>query len=175
VNALPAERDRDRALLVTADGYEQLRSELETLSTTGRKEMNERLWEARQDGHLVNNPALYDLLEEQARLDPRIMILEGHLAAAQIGVPAADGDAGVGSFVRVRDPQTGDVSECELVDAIEPDVGNGRVSVSAPVGRALVDHGVGAVVEAETPRGKLALEILSVRAPNVRELAKKAA
>jgi transcription elongation factor GreA len=174
VNALPAERDRDRAQLVTADGYEQLRSELETLSTTGRREMNERLWEARQDGHLVNNPALYDLLEEQARLEQRIMILEGHLAAAQIGVPAADA-AGIGSFVRVRDLQTGDVAEYELVGAIESNVGNGRVSTSAPVGRALVDRGAGAVVEAETPRGKLALEILSVRAPNVRSLAKRAA
>jgi transcription elongation GreA/GreB family factor len=47
--------------------------------------------------------------------------------------------------------------------------------VNAPVGRALVDHGVGAVVEAETPRGTLAFEILSVRAPNVRLPARKAA
>jgi transcription elongation factor GreA len=175
MNGLHAERDRDRALFVTEGGYEQLRSELETLSTTGRREMNERLWEARQDGHLVNNPALYDLLEEQARLERRIAILEGRLAAAQIGVPAADGVAGIGSFVRVRDLQTSDAAEYELVGAIESNVGNGRVSTSAPVGRALVGHGAGAVVEAETPRGTLALEILSVRAPNVRALAKKAA
>lgn len=170
--ALPTEHDR--ALLVTADGYEQLRSELETLSTTGRREMTERLWGARQDGHLVNNPALYDLLEEQARLERRIMILEEQLAAAEIGVPAADGAAGIGSFVRVRDLQTGDVAEYELVGAIESNVGNGRVSLSAPVGRALVDHGAGAVVEAETPRGTFALEILSVRAPNVRAVAEAA-
>jgi transcription elongation factor GreA len=165
MNALLAERDR--ALLVTPDGYEQLRSELETLSTTGRREMNERLWEARQDGHLVNNPALYDLLEEQARLERRITILGEQLAAAQISVPAGDGVAGIGSFVRVRDLQTGDAAEYELVGPIESNVGNGRISTSAPVGRALVDHGAGAVVEAETPRGTLVLEILSVRAPNV--------
>lgn len=175
MNALSVERDRDQALLVTPDGYEQLRSELETLSTTRRREMNERLWEARQDGHLMNNPALYDLLEEQARLERRIIILEGQLAAAQIGVPAADGVAGIGSFVRVRDLQTGDAAEYELVGPIESNVVNGRVSVNAPVGRALVDHGAGAVVEAETPRGRLAFEILGVRAPNVRSLAKKAA
>jgi transcription elongation factor GreA len=173
VNALPAERDR--ALFVTLDGYEQLRSELGTLSTTGRREMTERLREARQDGHLVDNPALYDLLEEQARLERRIMVLGGQLAAAEIGVPAADGVAGIGSSVRVRDLQTGDVAEYELVGAIESRVGNGRVSISAPVGRALVHQGAGTVVEVETPRGMLELEILSVRPPNVRALAKKAA
>ena len=80
-----------------------------------------------------------------------------------------------GSFVRVRDLQTGDVAEYELAGAIESNVGNGRVSIGAPVGRALVRQGVGTVVEVETPRGTLALEILSVRAPNVRSLAKKAA
>lgn len=173
MNELPAERER--ALFVTADGYEQLRSELETLCTAGRRDMSERLREARRDGHLVNNPALYDLLEEQVRLERRIMVLEGQLAAAEIGVPAADGAAGIGSFVRVRDLQTGDVAEYELVGAIESNVGNGRVSISAPVGRALVRQCAGTVVEAETPRGTLAIEILGVRPPNVRALAKKAA
>lgn len=173
MNALPAERDR--ALFVTADGYEQLRSELEALCTTGRRDMSERLREARQDGHLVNNPALYDLLEEQERLERRIMILEGQLATAEIGVPAADGSAGIGSFVRVRDLQTGDVAEYELVGSIESNVGHGRVSISAPVGQALVRQGAGTVVEVETPCGTLGLEILSVRSPNVRALAKKAA
>jgi transcription elongation factor GreA len=175
VNALPAHRDRDRALFVTADGYAQLRSELETLCTTGRRDMRERLREARQDGHLESNPALYDLLEEQGRLERRIMVLEGQLAAAEIGLPAADGAAGIGSFVRVRDLQTREVAEYELVGSIESDVGNGRVSISAPVGRALLRQGAGTVVEVETPRGTLVLEILSVRPPNVRALAKKAA
>jgi transcription elongation factor GreA len=175
VNTLSAERDGDRTLLVTVDGYERLRAELETLSTTGHREMSERLWEARQDGHLADNPALYDLLEDQVRLEQRIMILEGQLAAAEIGIPAADGAAGIGSFVRVRDLQTGDVAEYELVGAIDSHVGNGRVSIGAPVGEALVHRGAGTVVEVETPRGTLALEILSVRPPNVRALAKRAA
>jgi len=116
-----------------------------------------------------------DLLFEQVQLERRIMVLEGQLAAAEIGVPAADGAAGIGSFVRVRDLQTGDVAEYELVGPIESKLGNGRVSVSAPVGRALFRQGAGTVVEVETPRGTLGLKILSVRPPNVRVLAKKAA
>jgi transcription elongation GreA/GreB family factor len=65
--------------------------------------MSERLREAREDGHLATNPALYDLLEEQVQLARRIAILEGQLAAAEIAVPAADGAASIGSVVRVRD------------------------------------------------------------------------
>jgi transcription elongation factor GreA len=163
VNELLADRGGDQALFVTADGYEQLRFELERLCTDGRAEMSRRLREAREDGHLSNNPALYDLLEEQVQLERRIAILEGQLAAAEIVVPPADGVAGIGSVVRVRDRQTGDLAEYELVGPIESDIANGRVSVDAPVGRALVRRSAGAVVDVETPRGTLGLKVLSVR------------
>jgi transcription elongation factor GreA len=175
VNEQLAERGGDQALFVTADGYEQLRSELERLCTTGRADMSERLREAREDGHLANNPALYDLLEEQVQLEQRIAIFEGRLAAAEIVVPATDGAASIGSFVCVRDQQTGDVAEYELVGPIESDIGNGRVSVDAPVGRALVRQGAGTVVDVEAPSGTLGLKILSVQTRDARPLAREAA
>jgi hypothetical protein len=93
----------DHGLLITAGGYEDLRAELETLRGHIGPELSERLRDARQDGHLADNPRLFDLLEEQARLDHRIALLEAQLAAAQIAVPATDGRAGIGSRVRVRD------------------------------------------------------------------------
>ena len=83
------------ALLVTAGGYEQLRSKLENLSVDGRRQMRERLREAREDGHLADNPPLYDLLVEQAQLERRIATLRAQLAAAQVVVPTADGVVGV--------------------------------------------------------------------------------
>jgi transcription elongation factor GreA len=172
VNELLGERGGNQALFVTADGYEQLRSEVERLCTDGRAEMSERLREAREDGHLAKNPALYDLLEEQVQLERRIAILEGQLAAAEIVVPAADGAA---SVVRVRDRQTGDLAEYELVGPIESDIANGRVSVEAPVGRALVRRSAGAVVDVETPSGTLGLKVLSVRTRGARPLAREAA
>ena len=175
MNELHAERCGDRALFVTADGYEQLRSELERLRTDCRAEMSDRLREAREDGHLANNPTLYDLLEEQVRLEQRIAILEGQLAAAEIVAPAADGSAGIGSVVRVRDRQTGDLAEYELVGPIESDIAKGRVSVDAPVGRALVRQGAGAIVDVETPSGTLGLKVLSVRTRDARPLGREAA
>ena len=128
LSATPA----DNGLLITATGYEDLCAELETLRCGIAPELSERLRDARQDGHLTDNPPLFDLLEEQAQLDRRIAVLEAHLAAAQVAAPATDGRAGIGSRVRVRDLEVGNIVEYELVGAIEPNVGNGRVSVAAP-------------------------------------------
>jgi transcription elongation factor GreA len=63
----------------------------------------------------------------------------------------------------VRHLDSGDVAEYELVGTLEPGVGARRVSVSAPVGRALLGRRPGSLVEVTAPRGVLALEILSVR------------
>jgi transcription elongation factor GreA len=172
VNAMAAERVQSEALPITAAGYERLRSELETLRTDGRRRMSERLREAREDGHLADNPALYDVFVEQAQLERRIASLEEQEAAAQIVAPAPDGIAGIGSRVRVRDVAVGEVAEYDLVGAIEADAGDGRVSVGAPLGRALVGRGAGESVEVETPRGTLWFEILGVHA---RQAPRKAA
>jgi transcription elongation factor GreA len=77
--------------------------------------------------------------------------------------------------VRVSDLAVGEIAEYELVGVIEPNVGNGRVSIAAPVGRALVGQRSGAQVDVATPRGTLRFEILSVRPPNTAPLAAKAA
>ena len=158
-----AEKAANETVLVTAEGYERLRSELEALRLDGRREVSERPRKAREDGHVADNPALYDLLVEQAQLERRIATLEVQVAAAQIVKPSATGVAGIGTSVRVRDLATGEIAEYELVGEIESGVGNGRVSVAAPVGRALAGRDAGERVDVETPRRPLSLEILGVR------------
>ena len=148
-------------VLVTADGFEQLRAELHTLQTVGRAELTEHLRELRSDGD-PDNPALYELMEEQAQLEQRIALLDTQLAAARVVKPGFDGSAGIGSRVRVRYADSGELAEYELVGPIESDVGSGRVSVGAPVGRALVGARRGEHVSVEAPRGSLRLEVLSV-------------
>jgi transcription elongation factor GreA len=158
VSALPAADD----LLVTAKGYERLCSELESLRSEGRRAMSERLQEARADGHLEDNPALFDVLEEQAQLERRIATLEARLAAARIAEPNGDGTAGIGSSVRLRDLTTRELVEYEIVGAIEGNAGQGRVSIEAPVGRALVGASAGDIVTVACPRGSLRFEVVSV-------------
>jgi transcription elongation factor GreA len=157
-----SETNGDESLLITADGYAKRRRELDELRTEARSALAERLREAREDGDLDDNPALYDLFEEQAQLERRIALLESQLAVAEIVSPAADGLAGIGSIVRVRD-DTGATGEYELVGPLGSDIGNGRVSIEAPVGQALVGNRAGARVEVAAPRGALALEVVSVR------------
>jgi transcription elongation factor GreA len=151
----------DASLKISAQGYAERSRELDLLRTEGRRELRERLRELRQDGDLAGNPALHDLLEEQAQLELRIATLEAQLAAAEIVAPCPDGRAGIGSVVAVRD---GDVTlEYQLVGPLESDGGSGRVSVEAPVGRALAGRRAGERVTVTTPRGRLALEIVTVR------------
>jgi transcription elongation factor GreA len=149
-------------LLVTAEGYDRLASELEMLRTEGRREMNDRLWEAREDGHLEDNPALFDVLEAQAQLERRIATLEARLAVARVAEPNGDGSAGIGSAVRLRDLETSELFEYEVVGALEGDVGEGRVSVEAPVGRALVGAAARDIVTVTCPSGEVRFEVLSV-------------
>jgi transcription elongation factor GreA len=151
-------------LLVTAEGFAQLHAELEELRND-RGVLSRRVERARADGDLADNPALYAALEEQAQLERRIATLEEQLAGARVAEPPIDGTAGVGSRIRVRDEATGEIAQYELLGAIETEVGNGRVSVDAPVGRALAGHRRGDVVEARTPRGVVRLEILQVGLP----------
>ncbi len=155
--------DQER-MLITAEGYEQRCRELDRLRADERRRVSGLLRDARRDGALEDNPALVDLLDEQEQLERRIAILEAQLAVAEIATPPSDGRAAIGSVVRVRDVATGEVFEHRLVGSIEGDAANGRVSIAAPIGRALVGRQRGARVEVATPRGALTLEVLKVAA-----------
>jgi transcription elongation GreA/GreB family factor len=72
-------------------------------------------------------------------VERRIAVLGTQLAGAEVVRPAADGCAGIGSLVRVRDLSTGDLCEYELVRTLESDVGNGRVSIGHRSGRPSLD------------------------------------
>ena len=163
--ALRAEQD----VLVTADGYERLSAELVLLRTVRRATLTEQLREAREDRD-ADNPSVFDLLEEQAQLEARISLLEARVASAQVVRHAADGSAGIGSCVRVRHCDNGDVAEYDLVGTIESDAGNDRISVEAPVGRALLGRVRGDTVVVETPRGRKQLEILAVTAAGAEDV-----
>ena len=163
MSAVPMEHDVEDGTLITAGGLARLEQELEGLRDVGRQELAERFRTARNDGDVAENPALIDLLEEHGQLERRIAVLEAQVANARVVAPSRDGVAGLGTSVRVRDNATGEVAEYELVGAVEADVGNGRVSLAAPVGRALFGRRKGDVVDVETPRGTIELEVLAVR------------
>src|SRR5689334_17907263 len=152
----------DDRVLITAEGFEQLHRELERLRTTERRRLAELLREARGDGVLEDNPTLIELLDERGRLEARIAMLEAQLALAEVAPPPRDGAAAIGSIVRGRDVGSGAEFEYELVGAFEGDAANGRVSIAAPIGRALLGRQRGARIEVSTPRSTRTLEVLQV-------------
>ena len=143
---------------ITAEGYELLHSELETLRTDGRREMSERLRETRAGAPPDDNPALFEAFQEQAQLERRIALLEAHLLGARIAEPDPTGSAGVGSLLRLRDLETDELVEYTLVGVMEANPGQGRVSV----GRALIAATSGDVVTVACPNATRRFEVLGV-------------
>jgi transcription elongation factor GreA len=158
LSARAADRQADD-VLITQDGYDRLCRELQTLTTTGRHELEQRLREARADG---GDAALTDALEQHVLLEQRIRALQERLAGARVVEPgSAGGAARVGTRVGVRTSE-GDVHHYALVGAGEADPARGHISIASPVGKAIMGRRAGEQVEVETPRRRATFELVSV-------------
>ena len=158
--------DRIDPNAITPEGHERLRSELRFLTEHRRDEVASWLRECREDGGAPgSNAGLAQALEEHDRLEARIAELEATLAKARVVDPAGDGSACVGSRVRLRAPGTTAVAY-QLVGPLEADARRGTVSVSSPVGRALLGCRAGDTVSVDTPGGVRSIELLAVDAPD---------
>ena len=146
---------------LTQEGAKKLEAELAELTGPRREELARRLRSAIQMGDLSENADYHKAKEEQAFLEGRIQEIEAVLRTAVVVEKSRSDVVSVGSTVTVQeenlDPETYD-----LVGAKEADPRNGKISNESPIGRALMDHKVGEVVEAETPGGKIRFKILKI-------------
>ncbi len=146
---------------ITAAGLAALRAEINQLETVGRRDIAARILSARGHGDLKENAEYHAAKEDQAHLETRIGRLRQRWRNAMV-VDVAEGPGLVFSFGRsaeVRDQETGEVHVWTIVGAAEADREHGKLSAEAPVGKALLDHPVGATVEVPTPRGTRQLKI----------------
>lgn len=146
---------------LTPEGEKKLKAELAELTGPRREELAQRLRSAIQMGDLSENADYHKAKEDQAFLEGRIQEVEYILRNAVL-IEKADTDVvSVGNTVTVQednyDPET-----YYLVGAKEADPRSGRISNESPIGRALLEHKVGDVVEAETPGGKIKFKILKI-------------
>jgi transcription elongation factor GreA len=149
--------------VLTSAGLQALREEVETLETTGREEVAQRIRTAREWGDLKENAEYHDAKNDQALLETKIARLRERLAGAVVVEPSTDGDVvGFGSAVTVADEDSGRQVVYTLVGVSEADPRQGRVSAESPVARALGGHRVGDLVDVETPRGGRRLRVLEV-------------
>ena len=149
--------------VVTSAGLVALQNELEELKTVRRKEVAEKIKEARGFGDLSENSEYDEAKNEQGKLYSRIAEVKDLVENAVIIEKSADdGKVVTGSKVTVKDMDD-DYEECyQIVGSQEADPMNGRISDESPMGRALVGHVVGDKVEVEAPVGKLHFEIIAI-------------
>src|SRR5919205_901497 len=150
-----------QTMYLTAEGAAKLKAELTELTGPRREELSRRLRSAIQMGDLSENADYHKAKEDQAFLEGRIQEIEAVLRNAVIIEKTSSDVVTVGSTVTVQedgfDPET-----YYMVGAKEADPRNGRISNESPIGKALMDHRVGDVVEAETPGGKIRFKILKI-------------
>lgn len=151
----------NQQMYLTPEGAEKLRLELRELTGPRRDELSQRLRAAIQMGDLSENADYHKAKEDQAFLEGRIQEIEAVLRNAIIVEKTRSDVVTVGSSVTVQEedfsPET-----YHIVGAKEADSRNSKISNESPIGRALMEHRVGDVVEAETPGGKIKFKILKI-------------
>ena len=153
-----------RELLITPDGLKKLKEDLEELQTVRRREVAQRIKEAREFGDITENSEYDDAKNEQAMLEARIAQVEERLRSATV-VDAKDvstDSVQVGSIVNVRDEATGKAQKFTIVGSPEAKPPE-RLSYESPVGKALLGHKRNDVVDVPLPNGKtLKLKITKI-------------
>ena len=160
---LPTVKD----VILTPEGYKSLRQELDHLRTTRRREIAERIRDARAFGDIAENAEYDDAKNEQAMLEHKIAQLEERVAHAKV-IDARSVDTSVvsiGSVVRLRDLDAKRSVEYFIVGSAEANPAEQKLSNESPVGKAILGRKKGETVEVATPRGTvLKFKILEIKA-----------
>jgi transcription elongation factor GreA len=153
-------------VILTKEGYQKLKDEIEYLSTDRRREVADRIKTAREFGDIAENAEYDDAKNEQAMLEARIAKLEERLAAARVieKRDIAKDVVSVGSTVRLRDVDAKQTVEYHIVGSAEANPAEYKLSNESPVGQAILGKKKGETVEVKTPRGSLKYKILEIKA-----------
>ena len=138
---------------ITKEGLIQYENELHDLKVNRRQEIAQKIKEAREQGDLSENAEYDAAKDEQGRIEDRIAELEELLKNAEI-IP--------GTFVKVKDVETGEVIDYKIVGSAQADSLNNMISDESPVGRALKDSKKGDTVKVETPAGILQYKVKEI-------------
>lgn len=149
---------------LTKEGYEKIKSELEELKTSGRKEVARAIAEAREKGDLSEN-AEYDAAKDaQGMLELKINDLEKVLANARV-LDTNDLDNSkvtVLANVTIKNVKTKKEITYKLVNESEADLKEKKISVSSPMGQGLLGKSVGEIAIVDTPAGSIEFEVISI-------------
>ena len=153
-------------VLLTPEGLEKLKGEIEYLKGDKRREVAERIKHAREFGDISENSEYDDAKNEQAMLEQKIAQLEEQLRRARLiekeDVPK--GVVAVGTRVRLKDVDANQTIEYVIVGSAEANPREQKLSNESPVGKAILGKKKGETVEVAAPRGSLKYKIMDVKA-----------
>ena len=155
-----------KEVILTPEGYERLKQEIDHLRTDKRREVADRIRVAREFGDIAENAEYDDAKNEQAMLEHRIAQLEERILNARVIDPneISKDVVSIGTRVKLKDMQTNKSVEYTIVGSAEANPAESKLSNESPVGRAIIGHKKGDVVEVAAPRGKLSFKILGIDA-----------
>jgi transcription elongation factor GreA len=155
-----------KEVILTPEGYEKLKQEIDYLSTDKRREVADRIRIAREFGDIAENAEYDDAKNEQAMLEARIAKLEEQLRAARVITKrdVAKDVVSIGSHVRLKDVDANETVEYHIVGSAEANPAEHKLSNESPVGKAIIGRKKGETVEVAAPRGALKFKIMDIKA-----------
>ena len=156
----------EKEVFLTKEGYDKLKREYDELSSTGRKEMAEKIKIAREFGDLSENAEYDAAKEEQGFLEKRIREINEMLSNCTI-IDESTIDTktvSVGCIVKLQDLEFGDQLEYKIVGVSEAKIEENLISNESPLGSALIGKKKGQEVVVTTPGGEARFKILSINA-----------
>jgi len=146
---------------LTPVGFEKLKAEINFLKTVKRKELADRIQEAKELGDLSENAEYQEAKNEQSFVEGRVVELESILKNAVVITPSNSNLVQVGSTVEVE--INNNLKTFCIVGSNEADPVNGRVSNVSPLGQAFLGKQVGEKVMVKTPSGEMEAKIISIK------------
>jgi transcription elongation factor GreA len=155
-----------KEVILTPEGYEKLKQEIDLLRGDKRREVAERIRIAREFGDIAENAEYDDAKNEQAMLEHKIAQLEDRLLTARVITKKeiSKDTVSIGSRVRLRDVAAKQTFEYHIVGSAEANPAENKLSNESPVGKAIMGHKKGETVEVTAPRGSLKFKILEIKA-----------
>lgn len=149
---------------MTSEGFSRLQEELKHLKSVERPTVIKAIAEAREHGDLSENAEYHAAREKQSFIEGRVAELEDKIARAEvIDVTKLSGTTiKFGAKVTLADEETDEETTYQLVGEDEADIKQGLLSVTSPLGRALIGKSVGDLVEVRTPGGSRSYEVISL-------------
>ena len=154
--------------ILTYEGLRKYEDELHDLKVIKRKEVAQKIKEAREQGDLSENAEYDAAKDEQRDIEARIEELEKILKNAEVVVEEeADLDkVSIGCSVKILDCEFDEELEYKIVGSTEANSLKGKISNESPVGKALLGKQVGDTVTVETPAGEFSYKVLSIHRAN---------